>query len=81
MRLDAMSLCARTDAQLVVPCEASVAKTFKVIIVYYCYYYYLFFLLVRARVRTQSMTTSQCPPRSFSSSLKVSFACRVSLSF
>ncbi len=28
--LEPLSLCARTDAQLVVPCEASVAKTFKV---------------------------------------------------
>eukprot|EP00802_Teleaulax_amphioxeia_P005029 Tamp_05033.p3 GENE.Tamp_05033~~Tamp_05033.p3 ORF type:complete len:328 (-),score=103.38 Tamp_05033:1878-2861(-) len=27
--LEPLSLCARTDAQLVVPCEASVAKTFK----------------------------------------------------
>ena len=33
MPLDALSLCARTDAQLVVPCEASVAKTFKVFII------------------------------------------------
>ena len=34
MPLDALSLCARTDAQLVVPCEASVAKTFKVFFLY-----------------------------------------------